>query len=477
MPARRRASPCIAIFGAVAALAACSEATPRPQIVVVVDTDAPLTGQALLDETLSPDAAVDTLRIDVFDDTGYAYDFRDFVAPDPSDWPLSFGVATPESAGAGRVHLRIRAFRGGLATSQLLNGEAVLEPRPEIAIDRLVDLDLPGEGIQTVFVPLSFDCLGVTPSFVQPRTTCIDAARADAPATSGVTTLANGETPATRAGTAARAREVACAGEALQGTICIPGGFTVLGDPALWGVADGLSLEDALPLRPVIVSPFLLDATEVTVGRVRALLQAGMSIGAPPRLKDPADTEWTYCTFLGEGDPSNDALPLNCVSWDTARRICETAGGSLPTEAQWEHAARGRGEGRDYPWGDDSPSCCTASVARGFGCPGDGPEPVGSHPPEACSGLGDVSRDGVVDMGGGLTELLLDKWRPYDHPCWGSGGILTDPVCEDETASLHAARGGDWSSGEAVSLSALRHSGHNAGSVGDGLRCAYGVAP
>jgi formylglycine-generating enzyme required for sulfatase activity len=360
-------------------------------------------------------------------------------------------------------------FRGGLATTEIQDGAALLRPRPEIAIDRIVELTLPEEGVQTVHLRLSFDCLGETPSFLLPRTSCIDAERRDAPATSGFTLLEEGAEISTQVGTAPLAREVPCPAAAPAGTVCVPGGFSILGDPALWGIADD-TYEDSLPLRPVHLSPFLLDETEVTVGRFRALIQGGASFAEMPLLQDPADIQLQYCTFLGEADPGNDALPLNCLSWETAGQICEALGGALPTEAQWEHAARGRGQSRDYPWGDAIPTCCAASLCAG-------PEPSGSHPlSDACGGLGDVSRDGVLDMAGSVSEYVRDKFRPYGADCWGLGGILADPVCEDDAATAHAARGATWFTATGRTLVALRRVGYER-SNSAGLRCAYEAAP
>src|SRR5690606_5498248 len=101
--------------------------------------------------------------------------------------------------------------------------------------------------------------------------------------------------------------------------------------------------------------------------------------------------------------------------------------------AEWEYAASGRGQGRRHPWGDEVAQCCGASIDRLGSCQGFSsvPEPVGSHPREGCAWEGDVSRDGVRDLGGSMTEWLRDRYSPYGENCWSGSGILSDPVCDD----------------------------------------------
>ena len=251
---------------------------------------------------------------------------------------------------------------------------------------------------------------------------------------------------------------------------------------------DGNPIErglDPVPLLPVSVAPFWLDTLEMTVGRFRRL--AGRVTSVAPVTKDPANQFDAFCTYLGEGDASNDALPLNCVTWELATEVCTILGGSLPSEAEWEHAARGRGQRRRFPWGDLNPACCTTSAGRKAlpmipqVCPGAGLEPAGSHPAKQdCPGLGDVSRDGILDLGGGVREWTRDAYRPYGHPCWGVG-LGVDRVCEgtsldggldggdggdgdggDGGVALsdiqHTTRGGAWSAGPTLALAALRSS-------------------
>jgi formylglycine-generating enzyme required for sulfatase activity len=213
----------------------------------------------------------------------------------------------------------------------------------------------------------------------------------------------------------------------------------------------------------------------MTVGRFRKL--AARLTTPMPRRRDATSQLDQFCTWLGPGFSANDALPLNCVVWETARAACALEGGTLPSEAEWEHAARGRGEGRPFPWGAREPRCCTASVSRqslpqaAAECPGRGPEPVASHPAtDACDGLGDVSKDGVFDLAGSVQEWTRDSVRTYDAPCW-RGGLLRDPVCEEPGINLKIGRGGSWSSGTLTGLAALRHDFPAGSDLG--FRCRY----
>ncbi len=462
-------------------LGCSNEAPPRPQLLVIVDTDMPVQGQLAARPELSSDAAMDTLRVDgiATDGSNRVYDLRTFTAPGVEQWPLSFGIGPDEVSLHGPVRLRIRLFRGELATPGELEGVATLDPPLDVTIDRLVELSPPTDGIQRVRVVLRGDCLGVRNSFTA-LTTCIDADQPSGNARDAVEVVKSEDPPPTLAGSWTRAVERPCTGAVPDGSLCIPGGFSILGDLTFDGVSDGVITIDSTPLRPVWVSPFYMDRTEVTVGRLRALVNAGMFTGDLPIVKGGGILYSEFCTWLGAGDATNDGLPVNCVTYAASEALCADLGGTLASEAQWEHAARGRGQRRLYPWGNQEPDCCLVSAARigppeiPVQCTGSGIEPVGSHLASAdCGGLGDESRDGILDLGGSVTEALRDDIRTYDAECWRKqgGGILVDPVCSVDVFD-HSCRGGSWNSGLFTAASPFRYA-CSAQSFTTGVRCVY----
>jgi formylglycine-generating enzyme required for sulfatase activity len=462
---------------------ACSPPA-RPQLVVFLDTDAPVVGQlacatgdaAACATSISPDAAIDTVRIDVLDEADNVLAIQTFVASDVSSWPLSFGVAPGAS---GEIRLRIRLFRAVFASPGTTAGVATLDPPPEVTIERLVHIPAPTAGIEQVSLFLTEDCLDAPSTFAAPESTCIDANEMSGDPGDGILP---GGTTATRIGTWPPAQEVPCT-LSHSGAVCIPGGFSILGELSLSGSSDQTGY-DPVPLRPVIVSPFLLDTNEFSVGRFRTLVTSGKFTGALPTTGTGfSGPDANFCSWLGETVADDDDDPLNCITWEAAALACKLEGGALPSEAEWEHAARGRGRRFLHPWGDEDASCCSSGLSRSTGdmmffaeCPAPPILPVGSYPPAKCDGIGDVSLDGVVDMQGSVREAVADDLDTYDAPCWSTTGVPTDPVCNDPSAVGHAERGESWEdplSSEVPSRWLWTDNGE-----GDGVRCAYpGASP
>ena len=149
----------------------------------------------------------------------------------------------------------------------------------------------------------------------------------------------------------------------------------------------------------------------------------------------------------------------------------------MPSEAQWQHAARGRGERRVFAWGDTQAECCSASIGRiaGGGCTPFGPEPVESHlGSSTCDG--DVTRDGVEDMTGSVSELVRDTQTLFSDPCWTSSplAILKDPVCTP--SSNRMAYGAGWSMAFGDAPLPIRRT-FNEEDDDYGFRCAYEDTP
>jgi formylglycine-generating enzyme required for sulfatase activity len=486
-------APCIALLFALCA--ACSP----PHLLVLVDTDAPVLGQLAGRPELPPDAAIDTLRVDILDEADHLLELCEINASETSAWPVSFGVRVPEGVRSARLRLRAfqRAFARGLSGepprtprscgAATIPGQLVLtDPPPEVTIDRVVELPLPSEGTARIGVILAFECLGTPTDFLR-RTSCVGRDRLREPLGSAAGTVPAHAlaVPSLRVGTASAAQEVPCPpGLALPpDRVCVPGGFSIQGDRALAGLEALDARYEPVPLRAVHVAPFVMDRLEFSVGRLRAL-------AAPPEppLRSPPLTRGTRQLLAGSlctwpANLSSDALdemPANCISWQGAREACERVHGLLPTESQWEHAARGRGQGRTYPWGDGAPTCCQAALYHradeGLGCPGRGPSAVGVHDGGDCEAGGDVSRDGISDLGGNVQELVLDWMHPYAARCGlDPEGISRNPQCRDEKRAIgRLARGGDFNAALAGGKAAWRLEGDLPWPA-LGFRCVYEV--
>ena len=181
--------------------------------------------------------------------------------------------------------------------------------------------------------------------------------------------------------------------------------------------------QDEIPYHQVNLSAYFIDRNEVTVGDYAACVDAGAC--TPPVDPDPA-CDW--------GNPERADFPMTCVDWFQSQAFCNWRDKRLPTEAEWEKAARG-GDARIYPWGDQVPSCQVAvvfdDVAGGRGCGTDHPMAVCSKSP-----AGD-SPAGLCDMAGNIWERVSD-WYGRDYY---AASPSTDPS-GPEAGQGRVSRGG-----------------------------------
>ncbi|MBI5536802.1 MAG: SUMF1/EgtB/PvdO family nonheme iron enzyme [Deltaproteobacteria bacterium] len=249
---------------------------------------------------------------------------------------------------------------------------------------------------------------------------------------------------------------------------------------------DNVSFKDNS--NPATVGPFELNLYEVTVGRFREFVKAGMGTqsaapaagaGAHPAVQDsgwqnaftqllPATPailttglkcDATMATWT-DGPGANEFKPINCVDWYLAFAFCIWDGGRLPTEAEWNFAAAGGGEQRPYPWG---PTLAQSNAS--YGCSADG---------QAGCAAGDIVNTGSLaagagkwghfDLAGNVAEWVLDAFGTYPKPC-------TD--CALLTGTDRSLRGGGYDSQPVDLYASMRaHRDPAQRSPHNGFRCA-----
>ena len=268
------------------------------------------------------------------------------------------------------------------------------------------------------------------------------------------------------------------------GLVDVPGGTITLGDN---------SVPNSMPEQSSItVSGFRIDQFEVTVARFRLYWNSrdsmrirasnihyrnedmpwGLAAG-PPR----TGTETLGCNWSPSPD-SREGHPINCVGWWTAQEFCVWDGGRLPTEAEWELAARGT-DHRLYPWGTAAPSdtlvCGSILSSRDDA----GITPFTCLEMDSTWAAG-ASPSGAWHMSGNVSEFTADIWSVYSDPaCWG-GMARTDPRCStgelpDGGGLQRTIRGGSYGNNVATSFRAtnrMQITDSNPFSPRVGFRCA-----
>jgi sulfatase modifying factor 1 len=239
-------------------------------------------------------------------------------------------------------------------------------------------------------------------------------------------------------------------------TALVPAGEFLMG-------SDGGD-QDERPQRRVYLDAFEIDRYEVTnVQYRRFLLATGRE---PPR-------QWPerYVAFQPDRDPAwngtdypagEATYPVVAVNWEDATAYCAWVGKRLPTEAEWEKAARGI-DGRAYPWGDgwDPTRANVGETGVGY------TQPVGSYPHGS-------SPYGALDMAGNAWEWVADL---YDRQYYAHAPSRNPPGPESGTGE-RILRGGAWDSLPGHVRASYRNATHFFGpNYRAGFRCARSISP
>jgi formylglycine-generating enzyme required for sulfatase activity len=213
-----------------------------------------------------------------------------------------------------------------------------------------------------------------------------------------------------------------------------------------------------IPVHTVTVPGFEMMKTEVTLEQYEQCVSTGKCEQALP----PWDTS-LYQEWCNIGHSDRNEHPINCVNWYGADAFCAWIGAKLPTEAEWEYAARSQGQAREYPWGNEEATCDLAVMRDDdIGCN------LGSTWPVCSKPLGNTDQ-GLCDMAGNVYEWVADEYHgdyigaPTNGSAWISG----------ETYRV-ILRGGSWGNALSEDLRSSTRNGYapDPRDPGAGFRCA-----
>jgi formylglycine-generating enzyme required for sulfatase activity len=244
----------------------------------------------------------------------------------------------------------------------------------------------------------------------------------------------------------------AASGASSEDMVAVPAG------PFIMGRDD--AEPDERPAHTVHLGAFHIDRMPVTNGEFAAFLNAVGPRGSDGRRyydDDDADARVHRRGARWGAEPGYESHPAVEASWHGARAYCAWRGARLPTEAEWEKAARGT-DARRYPWGNEPPDRSRARYASGWNATA----PVGAHPRGA-------SPYGMLDASGNVWQWVSSAYRPYP---WRADDGREDPGGD----ALRGTRGGGHDSpAEAISATQRGRTlsrAPNAGHHNIGFRCA-----
>lgn len=234
--------------------------------------------------------------------------------------------------------------------------------------------------------------------------------------------------------------------------------------PATFTMGSDEGTKAEKPAHQVTLSRgYQLDRTEVTTSAYGACVAAGACTPNVLRKDGPKGEITTTSTSCNApGDPNFAHQPVNCINYEQAAAYCKWAGKRLPTEAEWELAARGT-DGRAYPWGNAAPTSCRQAIVGGL----EGPcgSRIGTYEVETT--VDGVSPSGAFDMAGNVWEWVADAFDTYPKE------RVVDPFLPPRPGTRGILRGGSWDySGTAAKTSMRLPIDRSWAQPSIGFRCA-----
>ena len=193
----------------------------------------------------------------------------------------------------------------------------------------------------------------------------------------------------------------------------------------LMGSTDSNGSEEEMPQHNVYLDGYWIDKTEITNGQYQKCVVEKVCV-------EPGSSNYTIAKYANH--------PVGNVDWNQAKGYCEWVGGRLPSEAEWEKAARGE-NGRKFPWGKTDPTCGLANYSSCGGYT----KPVGSLPDG-------VSPYGAMDMAGNVWEWVND-WYDENYYQKSPGRVPTG----SSSGQYRILRGGSWGNESWFARTTARH--------------------
>ena len=215
--------------------------------------------------------------------------------------------------------------------------------------------------------------------------------------------------------------------------------------------------------RVTLTHAFYIDRTEARADAYAACVEDGACSSNKGHAGETVDS-----TFGCNTDKERPKHPANCIDRTQAEKYCTFAKKRLPTEAEWEYAARGT-DAREYPWGNTAPTTCAQAILTGMA--GECGERKGTW--ETGTTAEGKTPFGALDMAGNVWEWVADGYEPYVTSDAGDAGSVVDPKVALQPSGKAVLRGGSWDYSVTSAKTTYRLPfAATSGNVSTGVRCA-----